>query len=194
MSDVLMRYRKNAEAFERLVAGVRPEQWSNQSPCDEWDARGVVEHIVFMHGVMLRPLGRELSTDPSTADDPHAAFRSARADVDAALADPAVATRDVETPMGTMTFEQHVDAVISGDMVLHGWDLARATGQDEAMPPDEVERIWDQLSKIPEDILRRPGVLGPRVDVPDDAPLQDKLLGFLGRDPRPPLSTVPTQE
>lgn len=194
MSEIPKRYRKNAGAFDRLVAGIRLDQWSNPSPCDEWDARGVVEHIVLMHGVMLRPLGRELSAASSTADDPHAAFRSARADVEAALADPAVATRDVETPMGTMTFAQHVDAVISGDMVLHSWDLARATGQDEAMPPDEVERIWDELSKIPEHILRRPGVLGPRVDVPDDAPLQDKLLGFLGRDPRPPLPTAPTQE
>ena len=184
MSDVATRYRKNAGAFEDLVGAVRPEQWSNPSPCDEWDARGVVEHIVFMHGVMLRPLGRELSDAPSTAQDPLTAFRAARDDVESALAEPSIASSRVDTPMGAVTFEQHVDAVVSGDMVLHGWDLARATGQDETMDPTEVERITRELAAIPEDVLRRPGVLGPRVEVPDSASPQDKLLGFLGRDPR----------
>lgn len=193
MSDVLDRYRANADGFERTVAAVRPDQWSNPSPCEEWDARGVVEHIVFMHSVMLRPLGRELGDAPSIEEDPLATFRSARADVEAALADPALSASDVETPMGRMSFEQHVDAVVSGDMVLHGWDLARATGQDETMDPKEVRRITEELDAIPEDILRRPGVLGPRVDVADDASPQDKLLGFLGRDPRP-LSGSATQE
>ena len=60
MSDIADRYRRHADGFERKVKAVRPEQWANQSPCEAWDARGVVEHIVVMHGVMLRS-----STAPS---------------------------------------------------------------------------------------------------------------------------------
>jgi Mycothiol maleylpyruvate isomerase N-terminal domain len=52
MSEIADRYRRHADAFERKVVAVRPEQWANQSPCEAWDARGVMGHIVVMHGVM----------------------------------------------------------------------------------------------------------------------------------------------
>jgi hypothetical protein len=59
-SAIADRYRRRADAFERKLAAARPEQWSNQSPCAAWDPRGVVEHVVVMHGVMLLGLiGRD---------------------------------------------------------------------------------------------------------------------------------------
>lgn len=85
MSEVGERYRRRADAFERKVAAVRPEQWRNQSPCEAWDARAVVGHIVDMHAACLRPAGLELSPAPSVDEDPLAAFRAARADVEALL-------------------------------------------------------------------------------------------------------------
>jgi uncharacterized protein (TIGR03086 family) len=201
MSDIADRYRRHADAFERKVAAVRPEQWSNQSPCASWDARGVVEHIVVMHGVMLRPLDRALSTAPLTSDDPLAAFRAARADIEAVLQDPALAATECDTPGGRMTVAQQIDEVVSDDMVLHGWDLARATGQDDAMDPEDVERQWSINSAIPAELMekyRTPGafgpgieVFGPEVKVPEDAPLQDRLLGLIGRDPGWALPSKP---
>ena len=193
MSAIADRYRRHADAFEAKVAAVRPDQWSNQSPCQAWDARGVVGHIVDMHGVMLRPLGRELSPAPSVADDPLAAFRAARADVEAVLDDPDLADAECETPGGHTTVGGQIDQVISDDLVLHGWDLARATGQDDTMDPDDVERMWAGTSSIPAEVmeqLRTPGafgpgieVFGPEVQVPDTARTQDRLLGMTGRDP-----------
>jgi uncharacterized protein (TIGR03086 family) len=189
------RYRLRADDFERKVAGVRPDQWSNQSPCKDWKARDVVRHIVDMHGVMLRPLGRQLSPAPSVDEDPLAAFTSARADVEAVLDDPALAGTVSDTPGGRMTVEQHVDQVVSADMVLHGWDLARATGQDDTIDLHEVEQMWSATTAIPAELMekmRTPGafgpgveVFGPEVKVPENAPLQDRLLGFIGRDPMP---------
>jgi uncharacterized protein (TIGR03086 family) len=195
------RYRGRADDFERKVAAVRPDQWSNQSPCKDWKARDVVRHIVDMHGAMLRPLGRRLSPAPSVDDDPLAAFRSARADIEAVLYDPALAGTEHDTPGGRMTVEQHVDQVVSADMVLHGWDLARATGQDDTIDPREVEQMWAATSAIPAELMekmRTPGafgpgveVFGPEVKVPQHAPLQDRLLGLIGRDPRvTPTSVV----
>ena len=193
MTEIADRYRKHADAFERKVASVRPEQWSNPSPCEKWDARDVVDHVVMMHGDMLRPLGRALSPAASVEDDPPAAFQAARADVEAVLADPELAATECDTPNGRMTVEQQIDGVVSDDLVLHAWDLARATGQDDTIDPDDVERQWSINTAIPADLMekyRTPGafgpgveVLGPEVQIPDDAPLQDRLLGLLGRNP-----------
>jgi uncharacterized protein (TIGR03086 family) len=193
MSEIADRYRRHADAFERKVVAVRPEQWANQSPCEAWDARGVVGHIVVMHGVMLRPLDRELGSAPSVADDPVGAFRAARADIEAVLDDPALADRECDTPNGRMTVEQQIGDVVSDDLVLHGWDLARATGQDDTMDPDDVERLWSITTAIPPELMekyRTPGAFGPGVEVygrevkvSEDAAPQDRLLGLIGRDP-----------
>jgi uncharacterized protein (TIGR03086 family) len=193
MSEIADRYRRHADAFERKVVAVRPEQWANQSPCEAWDARGVMGHIVVMHGVMLRPLDRELSPAPSVAEDPVGAFRAARADIEAVLDDPALADRECDTPNGRMTVEQQIGDVVSDDLVLHGWDLARATGQDDTMDPDDVERLWSITTAIPPELMekyRTPGafgpgveIYGPEVKVSEDAAPQDRLLGLIGRDP-----------
>lgn len=193
MGGVADRYRRHAEAFERRVAAVQPGQWSNQSPCEDWSARDVVGHIVDMHAAMLRPLDRELRPAPSVEDDTLGAFRSARADVEVVLDDLVLAGAECDTPAGRVTAEQHIDQVVSDDLVLHGWDLARATGQDDTMDPDDVERIWSATTSLPNELLDKmrtpeafgPGVVvfGPEVKVPPDAPLQDRLLGLIGRDP-----------
>jgi len=193
LADILTRYSAHADSFETLVRGTAPDQWANPSPCAEWTARDVVGHIVDMHAAMLRPINRGLSAAPSVQQDPLAAFNSARADVQAVLSDPGIAGRRIDSPGGPTTVAQHIDQVISDDMVLHGWDLAKATGQDATMDPVDVERMWSGNTAIPVDmmqLLRTPGafgpgvvVFGPEVVVPPDAPLQDRLVGFIGRDP-----------
>jgi uncharacterized protein (TIGR03086 family) len=192
-SAIAGRYRRHADSFERKIAAVPPEQWSNPSPCREWDARDVVDHIVSMHAVVLRPAGREPGRAPSVREDPLAAFQAARADVAAVLDDPELAGTECETPAGQMTIGRQIDEVVSEDLVLHGWDLARATGQDDTMDPDDVARLWSITTAIPADLMekyRTPGawgpgveVYGPEVTVPESAPLQDRLLGLIGRDP-----------
>ena len=193
MGEIADRYRRHADAFERKVAAVRADQWSNQSPCEAWNARDVVDHIISMHGYMLRPVDRGLSPAPSVQDDPLGAFQAARAGVQAVLDDPELAGIECETPTGRMTVEQQIDQVVSDDLVLHGWDLARATGQDDTIDPDDVARLWGMTTAIPAETMekyRTPGafgpgveVYGPEVNVADDAPLQDRLLGLIGRDP-----------
>jgi uncharacterized protein (TIGR03086 family) len=189
VADVAGRYHRRADAFEAKVAAVPHGGWSRPSPCAEWDARDVVRHIVDMHSVMLRPYGRTAAPAPSVDDDPLAAFRAARAEVEAILDDPELAARRTESPAGTMAGADMVDRVVSSDMVLHRWDLARATGQDDTIDADELAAMWPGLQEIP-DVMRVPGafgpgvvVFGPVVEVPADAPLQDRALGLLGRDP-----------
>ena len=190
MNEILQRYERRADAFEAKVAAVRPDQWANPSPCEKWDTGDVVDHMIAMHGYMLRPIGRAM---PEPTGDRLADFRTARKTVRDLLADPAVAAQEVDTPNGTMTFAEQIDGVVSDDLVLHGWDLARATGQDEAMDPGDLERLWASMTAIPAELMekyRTPGafgpdveVFGPEVRVDDSAPLQDRLLGLIGRKP-----------
>lgn len=193
MSEPAERYRRRAETFERKVVAVRPDQWANPSPCERWTARDVVRHIVDMHVEMLRPLGLSLSPAPPVDEDPVAAYRAARADVEAVLADPSLAGRECDTPAGRMTAERSIGEVFSEDLVVHGWDLARATSQDDTIDPADLELMWSSLRALPAGLMedyRTPGafgpgveVFGPEVEVAEDAPLQDKLVAFTGRDP-----------
>lgn len=188
-AQVLKHYRRRADAFESLVAATRDDQWSDQSPCDKWDARAVVEHIVMMQDVMLRPLDLTPSAGPPVADDPLGAFRRARADVEALLVDPANASRMTSSPAGALSVADMVHQVASQDLVHHGWDLAKATGQDATMHPDDVAELLPVVEGLPPEVYI-PGaygpdieVLGPKVPVAADASPQDRLLGLLGRDP-----------
>jgi len=189
MGEIADRYHRRAEAFERTVAGVRPEQWEDPSPCEKWTARDVVNHVVGMHAHLLVPVGRKL--EPS--DDPLEAFQEARAAVEDVLDDPVLALTEADTPLGPLPTEQNIDQVLSDDLVMHGWDVARATAQDETMDPVDVELLWTSTTAIPPDVMtkyRTPGafgegieVFGPEVKVPVEAPLQDRLLGLIGRQP-----------
>jgi uncharacterized protein (TIGR03086 family) len=75
-----------------------------------------------------------------------------------------------------------IDRFYTSDVFMHTWDLARASGQDDRLDPDECATLLAGMEPI-EQLLRDSGQYGPRVPVGDDAPVQDRLLGFIGRDP-----------
>ena len=108
------------------------------------------------------------------------AFTQVTQAVQAGLEDPAIAATEFDSPLGPQTFEGAVGEFICGDLVVHQWDLARATGQDETLDPDEVRNMHAALLPLDE-VLRRPGVFGPKVEPPADADEQTAFLAFLGR-------------
>ena len=99
------------------------------------------------------------------------------------LDDPETAGREYDFPhMGRMPLEQVVDMIYTGDVFLHRWDLARATGQEETLDPERCAVMLEGMLPMDE-VLRRSGQYGPRVEVPDDADVQTRLLAFIGRTP-----------
>ncbi|MBA2750862.1 MAG: hypothetical protein H0U41_01300 [Actinobacteria bacterium] len=108
--------------------------------------------------------------------------------VGAALDDPDTARRQRDTPMGRASFEQTIDRICTGDVLVHTWDLARATGLDESLDPDEVHRFVEGMEPLDE-LLRQSGQYGARVPVPDDADEQTRLIAFVGRDPQRSLAS-----
>lgn len=180
MTDIAERYARAAHAFADTIAAVPPERWDAPSPCEGWSALDLVEHLVDSHRLFLGLVGRELRAHPPVAEDPAGAFAVARQQVRADLEDPAAAAATYEGRFGEKSFAWAVDTFLSFDLVVHRWDLARTTGQDARIPPDEVARCLRDAHAWGE-MARAPGVLGPALDPPDDADEHTRLLAFLGR-------------
>jgi uncharacterized protein (TIGR03086 family) len=90
------------------------------------------------------------------------------------------------TEAGGVTMPGEVTGLVALDeVVLHGWDLVRATGQEFRCDPDRAEAVlgFTERSAKPDQAAMRTGLFGPVADVADDAPVFDRALGFAGRDP-----------
>jgi uncharacterized protein (TIGR03086 family) len=182
VTEIADRYRRIAAAFTEKVAAVPPDRWSSPSPCDEWDARGVVRHVVEAHGMFEGMVGRQPRPGPSVDEDPLGAWTAARDQLQEELEDPAQAGEEFDGFFGRSTFAGTVERILIGDVMVHTWDLARATGQDEALPADEVDRALAGFSQMG-DAVRSAGVFGDEVPAPPGADPQTRLLCFTGRDP-----------
>jgi len=182
MTEISERYKRLSDAFAKKIENVSDDQWSAQTPCEEWNARDLVGHVVNTQGMFLGFIGEELGDIPSATDDPAGAWRAASARVQATLEDPEKAPKEFEGGLGKSTFEAAVDRFLNTDLVVHGWDLARATGQDDTMAGEDIERIKQYMEPLA-DKMRGPNAFAEEVDVADDASAQDKLLAFLGRQP-----------
>jgi uncharacterized protein (TIGR03086 family) len=177
------RYRRVAAGFTQRVEAVPADAWDRQSPCPDWTARDVIGHIAGSSAMFLGFVGRPAPEAADAADDPLGAWTAARDAIQAALDDPAVAATEYDGLMGRTTLAESTDRFLTADLVLHGWDIAVATGGDTSIDQAEASRILGELGGVPDEMLRSPGAFGPRVEVPDDADDADKLLGLAGRDP-----------
>ncbi len=183
MTDISERYRRRASAFVEKVAAVPEDRWGDQSPCEEWNARDVARHVVDTSGMFLGFVGEEMGDLPSVDDDPEAAVSTATQAIATRLEDPEIAVRTYEGFFGETTFEASVDRFLSADLIVHAWDLARATGQDDSIPAEDIESMWASAEGFDESAMRSPGAFGPEVEVPEGASEQERLLAFLGRRP-----------
>lgn len=101
----------------------------------------------------------------------------------ALLDDPATAGKVLSNPhIGEVPLDQAVDRFYTADVFMHTWDLARASGQEETLDPVRCARMLDGMLPL-DDVLRKSGQYGPRVEVPESADAQTRLLAFIGRTP-----------
>ncbi len=170
---VIERFSKLSGDFALRVDGVT--DWSAASPCEGWTARDLVAHVTNNY---RRLAG---NTDEVGADeDVAAAFHSARTGLIEALGQPGYMETMAPGPMGPMPIEQLVGRLICNDTLVHTWDLARATGQDETLDAEMAAGMLAGMEPMA-DMLVASGHFGPRVEVADDAPVQTRLLALVGR-------------
>lgn len=196
-SSVADAHRRVADEFTVTAAAVPRAAWGDPAPPEGWAARDVVGHLVeWFPGFLVSSTGIELPPGPSVDEDPAGAWRVQRDAVQELLDDPTVAGVEYDFPhMGTMTLGDVVERIYVGDVFLHRWDLGVATGQEVVLDEATCEAMLSGMVPM-EGALRSSGHYGPRFDVPDDAPVQDRLLAFIGRDPawRPDQAQVESSQ
>jgi len=183
LSDPLDQLRRSFAAVDALISGIGPHQWSAPTPCDEWDVRRVVEHLVGMNRVFAAILAGEAPPQrgdelPGEALTP--AFRESAATLLDAFARPGVLGRSYTSPLGTATGRDRL-LIRLYDLLAHGWDLARATGQVAHLPEDAAA---DSLSFVRNQLSddARPGRFAAARTAPGTAPAIEQLVAFLGRE------------
>jgi len=138
-------------------------KWGRPTPCDAWDVRGVLEHVIGFHDVLLlRPLGLK---PERPRDDPQRRWELTYDALKEALGREWV----IDVPLPHLT----------RDVLVHTWDLARAVGADDRLDPRWCAMFFEGLS---EDISGS-GMFAAPIAIDDDADIQSKLLARLGRDP-----------
>lgn len=177
------------DAVLRLVRSVPAAAWERQSPCSEWSARDVLNHLTseqlwvphLLRGESLDEVGDRYDGDV-LGDDPVATFERASEEATAALTasitDPQ--TETVDTTMGPLEIKEYSKQRIV-DLVVHGWDIAKATATAYEPDPQAVEKALAYM---------RPHVEPGGTDGIFDAPVStssasrlDQLLALTGRDP-----------
>ncbi len=161
-------------------------KWDRSSPCDEWDARGVLEHVIGFHDVLLlRPLG--LKPD-RPRDDPQARWALTYDQLEKAF-EPGrrLFERVVEVPGIGSNAATQLDARelvpnLSRDVLVHTWDLARAIGADDRLDTQWCELFYASLPPDPA-ALKASGMFNAPVAVNEDVSEQSRLLARLGRNP-----------
>ncbi|MFF9868151.1 TIGR03086 family metal-binding protein [Streptomyces sp. NPDC013953] len=179
--------RAAAEAA-RIARGVREEHLDGPTPCADFDTRSLVNHWVLYtaHGLEHRArreelpeelLMRDVTADPTWAD----AYAEQLDRAVATWADPAVWQGEVD--LGGMTMPAvAVAQMVIKEMVVHGWDVARATGQQLTAREDLALMVFDVIEEHAE-VYRRYGGFAAPVSVSATAPLLDRALAASGRDP-----------
>jgi uncharacterized protein (TIGR03086 family) len=176
MDDLLGMYERAGDWTAAKVQGATTKLDSD-TPCDDWDVRSLLNHVLDTQRYFVSAARGEDASPPSPeppallSDDPVADFDRARKETLTTFSAPGV----IEKTGPSL-------GIAFSDLLLHGWDLASATGQEAEMPDGLAEAAYGMIhGRFTDD--QRKGVFKPEVAVASDASAQDKLLAYTGRDP-----------
>jgi uncharacterized protein (TIGR03086 family) len=168
---------------------VGPEQWHDGTPCSEWDVRTLVHHLLYeqrwvpllFEGLTIEQVGDRFEGDLMSDDTSTwpGLLASSIEEAHAAVAQPGTLDRTVHLSFGDVSGQEYA-MQLTADLAIHAWDLARATGQEDALDPGAVALLlpWTEANA---DFLAASGMFGSRIDTGPDAPDDVRLLGLLGR-------------
>ncbi len=188
MSDIARLHRRALDATRNIVVGIESDQMALPTPDEAWDVRALLNHLIsgnlwaaeLAGGHTIEEVGDRLDGD-IVGDDPLGAYdRSAKA-ASAAFEAPGALDAPCAVSYGPVP-----GSIYAGhrfvDVLVHGWDLAAATGHNTRLEPDLVDACLEVIE--PQlDMLQASGAFGTPVDVAVTADAQSRLLSLLGRTP-----------
>ena len=183
-----------SDLLSGLVEGTDAGRLDDPTPCEDFQVRDLIGHFTMGRFLFAADFAGDTARRDELlggmperfgdvlGDDHLATYRDASATLDAAVD----GIEDVEATADFFLGQMPISAAlqtISGDNLVHCWDLARSTDQDFDPPDDLVEATTAFFGALITDDLRAVGSFGPEVEVPEDASALDRLLGFCGRTP-----------
>lgn len=186
MTDLASLFLRSVDEFARRVAAIGDSDWNNATPCTEWDVRALVNHVTsealwFPHllaGKTIEEAGDAFDGDV-LGNDPKGAWSVAAKEEREAIQEDGVFERTVHLSRGPTPASVYVGELFS-DHVIHAWDLARGIGGDEKLDPELVDVLYGVAAPREND-LKASGMYGDRIDPPDGADTQTRLLAVFGR-------------
>lgn len=181
-------YESAVKALMPIMAGVTAAQFSSTTPCTEWTVQSLINHALAVQvfgGSVLSKSSPDMASMGNVdhalpSEGAEAAFKSITDTTLAALKRVNL-EESVETPFGAMPGGNFIMIPIT-DMIIHKWDLAKATGQNTTLDSGLAEVGYNVLTMVAAG-GRENGAFGPEVTVPATASFQDRMLGLSGRTP-----------
>jgi uncharacterized protein (TIGR03086 family) len=188
------RFPQAAQDVIAVVKGVDTRDLDRPTPCTDFDLRSLVNHFVGTTAALTRVARRQ----PLDAADPYGSAKDPvagdwQSELSGNLQQLGVAWSDLDAWAGTVDMgggampATMIAEMSLAEMLLHGWDLARATGQELTVPREVGAELLRSIEETAE-LGRSMGAYGDAIAVPDDAPQFARALGASGRDPRWPES------
>ena len=177
-----------ARQLRSLLLGIGEVELAGPTPCQGWTVAALLVHLMGVSAAFAQA-ARKLTGVPGT-DGPPPQPRAAdlptywRSRMPVLIEELAAAWRDPMAWTGTSQVggvpmpAATIGAFGMNELVVHSWDLAKATGQDYAADPRILEALVELLSQGPS------GLFGPVVEYEDEGSLLDQVVSLAGRDPR----------
>jgi uncharacterized protein (TIGR03086 family) len=184
--DILTAVETSYDRLGVLASAIEPGQLDAPTPLSGWDVRVLLDHTLGFVTALTdcangQPMAEQTATD-LVQNDPVAAVQKAVHDSLAVWRRPGALEASTATPLGPMPGAQALALVVM-ETTIHGTDLARAIGQDEAIDPHVAPIVLQTLQAMPLDAIRAAGHFGPEVGVPPHASPAQRALALTGRRP-----------
>jgi uncharacterized protein (TIGR03086 family) len=168
-----------------VLTHVDSSQLGDSTPCAKWDVAGLINHIIGSQLFCASAFNGESSDGDApdfSAGDFMASFDEASTSCVEAIRVPGATERTLTLPFGSMPAAAFLGLATS-DVFVHGWDLAKATGQSTDLDPELASRLLEQARAAVSDAMRNSegNPFGPEVAAPEGAGAADQLAAFYGR-------------
>ncbi len=190
-SNPIEMYEAAAQGFRQRLSSVQSNQMGNTTPCTEWNVQALINHNIKVTGFIEGALQENVTVNPNDVSGPLPEGDALEL-LDAGIAkviDVAKSSaldQRINTPFGEMTKGEFLINP-TWDLLVHSWDLAKGTNQDTTLDSQLVEVIYHAFTPMMDHMRAEEfggvKIMGPEVQVPASASLQDRFIGMMGRQP-----------
>jgi uncharacterized protein (TIGR03086 family) len=178
--DPLVAHQRAQDTFALVLVNVTTEQLSSPTPCQEWDVKALIDHVIVGNQRVVVRAGGQVAPLP---EDLGAGHRASAQEAQETFAGPEALTRTYQLPIGEIPGTTFIQ-LRTCDLLTHAWDLATATGQPTDLDPELAEYVL----AFSREMMSHPGLRGDGRPFGDEQPgsdrrpAADRLAAFLGRD------------